>query len=323
MEADWKDDLARELTKPRLRRFPRRKILSPNVDRIWTADLMDEQKYKTVNAGNRYILVVLDIFSRFAFCEPLKNKTGPVVAKAFEKIFNTSKRHPSMLYVDEGTEFYNSHMKRVCVENGIKMYSTHNEPKASIAERFIRTLRGKIEVHFIKSVSTVWYKNLQDIVNEYNSTRHRTLGMSPNEALDPKNYAEIFDKMYGDASYNPKARKFDKLKVGDKVRITIKKSIFEKGATVSWTEEIFTITEVLDSRPTTYLLQDLEGEKLEGAFYREQLQKTSQEIFRIERIIRRKTNKNGQKLMLVKYFGYPDKFNAWIPANSLAHSHNE
>ena len=62
METDWKDNLARELTKPRLRRFPRRKILSPNVDRIWTADLMDEQKYKTVNAGNRYILVVLDIF---------------------------------------------------------------------------------------------------------------------------------------------------------------------------------------------------------------------------------------------------------------------
>ena len=228
-----------------------------------------------------------------------------------------------MLYVDEGTEFYNNHMKRVCKENDIKMYSTHNEPKASIAERFIRTLRNKIEVHFIKSTSTVWYKKLQDIVNEYNSTRHRTLDMSPNEALDPKNYAEIFDKMYGKASYNPKGRKYDKLKVGDKVRITIKKSIFEKGATVSWTEEIFTITEVLNSRPTTYLLQDMEGEKLEGAFYREQLQKTSQDIFRIERIIRRKTNKNGQKLMLVKYFGYPDKFNAWIPANSLAHSHNE
>ena len=116
MEDDWKNILALELTKPRLRRFPRRKIVSPNVNRIWTADLVDEQKYKTANGGNRYILVVLDIFSRFAFCEPLKNKTGPVVAKAFENIFNRSKRHPAMLFVDEGTEFYNSHVKKLCRE---------------------------------------------------------------------------------------------------------------------------------------------------------------------------------------------------------------
>ena len=140
----WKKQLVRELLKPKQKRFSRRRIFSPNVNSIWTMDLLDIHQFARHNKNFRYILVVLDIFSRFAWARPLKNKSGVSVAKALEDIISESESKPHKVWSDRGTEFYNVAVARLFERNMIKLYSTYNEPKASIAERFIRTLRGKI-----------------------------------------------------------------------------------------------------------------------------------------------------------------------------------
>lgn len=320
----WKKELAEELTKPKLIRFPRRRVYSPNVDRIWTADLLDIQKYKRQNKGYTFILVVLDIFSRYAWVRPLKKKTGVEVSNAFQDIFRVSGRKCMRLWCDRGTEFYNRVVQELLTSNSITLYSTHNEPKATIAERFIRTLRSKIEKYFIFTHSTVWYAVLPDLVSEYNATKHRALGMSPDDALKPENYAKVFSRQYAVLGYNEKrnkarVRKYELLKVGDSVRISVHKGVFDKGSNANWSEEVFEIITVLDDRnPMLYKIQDLAGEEVTGYMYREQLQKTTQSVYMIDKVIRkRRSATSGKQEALVRWRGYPDKFNSWIPVTDV------
>ena len=199
----------------------------------------------------------------------MKNKTGVSVSSALEDILNNG-RKPRKLWTDKGTEFYNANVARVLKNDGIELYSTHNEPKASIAERFIRTLREKIESNYVLTQSTVWYDILPELVREYNTSRHRTIKMSPEEASKSENYQELF-------SYQPntKDKQPPAYSVGDRVRISVQKNLFDKGATANWSEEIFHVRNVrLDRDPIVYELEDLSGENVEGTFYKEQLQKT-------------------------------------------------
>ena len=314
---EWKKQLTRELLKQKRKRFPRRKVFVSNVDSIWTADLLDIHKFARVNKGYKFILVVLDVFSRYAWARPLKNKTGDLVANAFQDIFTTSKRKPARLWVDRGTEFYNNKVSRLLKDKNIEIYSTHNEPKATIAERFIRTLRGKIESNFILTQSTVWYDILPQLVHEYNTTKHKTLKMTPEEACQPGNFAKVFKNLYPPSTTGSITK--SRFSVGDKVRISINKSLFTKGATANWSEEIFTIKRIRrDTNPVVYELEDLAGEEVKGGFYNEQLQKTSQEIYRVDKIIRKRGNE-----VLVKWSGYPDKFNSWMPSNVILRSGQE
>ena len=314
----WKKQLTKELLKPKRKRFPRRRIFSPNVDSIWTMDLLDIHQFSRQNKNFRYILVVLDIFSRFAWARPLKDKTGVSVEKALQDIFTTSTRKPNKIWSDRGTEFYNAIVARLLERTGgIRLYSTHNEPKASIAERFIRTLRGKIESNFILTQSTVWYDILPELIREYNHSRHRSIGVSPADAMKPENYTKVFDRLYS------KQKELDSrcpspLHIGDRVRISIHKRLFTKGATANWSEEIFEITQVMaTTKPTMYRIKDFADEEIDGTFYREQLQKTDQSVYRIDRVVRKRPRTNE---ILVKWAGYPDKFNSWIPETDVLYS---
>ena len=187
---EWKKTLAKELLKPRIKRFKRRHVTSLGVDRIWTADLADFHKYARQNKGYKYILVVLDVFSRYAWARPLKDKTGVSVTQAFKDIFKEG-NHSSFLWTDGGTEFYNAPMQEMLKSKDIHLYSTHNEPKAMIAERFIRTLRKKIESNYILTGSRVWYNILPQLIHEYNTTYHRSLKMTPEEARKPENCMHV------------------------------------------------------------------------------------------------------------------------------------
>ena len=310
----WKKDLTKELLKPKRKTFPRRRIFSPNIDHIWTMDLLDIHQFSQQNMNFRYILVVLDIFSRFAWARPLKDKTGVNVAKALQDIISISDRKPEKIWSDRGTEFYNTTVYRLLQRNDIELYSTHNDPKASIAERFIRTLRGKIESNFILTQSTVWYDILPELIREYNNSHHRSIGMTPEEAVQRENHFKVFNRLYPKRDVKQK----DLLKIGDKVRISIHKRLFEKGATANWSEEIFEIIEVLPTQPAVYRIKDLAEETIDGTFYREQLQKTDQSVYRIDRIIR----KRGTEV-LVKWSGYPDKFSSWMPETDVLQSGSE
>ena len=177
------------------------------------------------------------------------------------------------------------------------MYSTHNEGKSVVAERFIRTLKNKIYKHMTAVSKNVYIDKLDDIVNEYNNTYHRTIKMKP---------IEVKDNTYIDSikEVNDKDPKF---KVGDHVRISKYKNIFAKGYSPNWSGEVFVIKEVKNTVPWTYGINDLNGEEIIGIFYEKELQKTNQQKFRIEKVIKRKGNK-----LYVKWKGYDNSFNSWF-----------
>ena len=146
--------LADELHKPIIRKFKKRKVYSSFKDNIWGADLADMQLLSKFNKGFRFFLCAIDIFSKFAWVIPLKDKKGVSIVNEFRKILDDSKRKPNKIWVDKGSEFYNNSFKRWLQDNDITMYSTNNETKSVIAERFIWTLKNKI-CKYMASISKI------------------------------------------------------------------------------------------------------------------------------------------------------------------------
>ena len=136
--------LANQLHKPIIRKFKKRKVYSSFKDNIWGDDLADMQLISKYNKKNRYLLCAIDLFSKYAFVAPLKDKNGITIANAFQSILDNSKRKPNKTWTDQGSESSNTHLKKWLKDNNIQMYSTHNEGKSVVAERFIRTLKNKI-----------------------------------------------------------------------------------------------------------------------------------------------------------------------------------
>ena len=315
MNDDWHSLLAAELHKPVKRNFPKRRVLSNGIDEIWAADLVEMGKFSQWNKGIRYLLMVIDVFSKFGWIEPLKDKRGESVTEAFEKIFASSRRQPRLLWTDKGTEFYNANVKRLLKEHNITLYSTENEEKSSVVERWNQTIKLRLWKMFSANNNTIYYDKLGKVVDEYNNSFHSSVNMTPAEASRKKNERKVFANLYGDLIYSKHVP--PKFHVGENVRISnYKRKIFDKGFTSNWTEEIFVVDEILNTNPVTYKLVNLQGEKVTGSFYEQELQKAKQEIFRIEKNIRRDHKK---KQALVKWKGYPDKFNSWVPLSELIH----
>ena len=296
------EQLAEELHKPIIRKFKKRKVYSTFKDNIWGVDLADMQLLSKYNKGIRFLLCVIDIFSKYAWVVPLKDKKGLSIVKAFQSILKQSNRKPNKIWVDKGSEFYNAYFKKWLRDNDIVMYSTHNEEKSVVAERFIRTLKSKIYKHTISISKYVYIDKLDDIVYEYNNTYHTTIKMKP---IDVKGNTYT----NADKEINNKDPKF---KVGDRVRISKYKNIFAKWYMPNWSEEVFVIKKVKNTVPWTYMINDLNSEEITGTFSEKELQKTNQEEFRIEKVIRRK----GDKLY-GKWKGYDKSFNSWIDKASL------
>ena len=209
---------------------------------------------------------------------------------------------PNKIWVDKGSEFYNASFKKWLQNNDIVMYSTHIEGKSVLAERLIGTLKSKIYKYMTSISKNVYIDKLDDIVDEYNNTYHTTIKMKP---------IDVEDNTYinTDKKTNVKDPKF---KVGDRVRISKYKNIFAKGYTPNWFEEVFIIKKAKNTVPWTYVINDLNGEEITGTFYEKQLQKTNQEEFRIEKVIKRKG-----KQIYVKWKGYNNSFNSWIDKKTL------
>ena len=166
------------------------------------------QSLSKYNKGIKYLLCAIDLFSKYAWVVPLKDKKGTSIVNAFQKIISEG-RKPNKIWVDQGSEFYNKSFKDFLKINNIEMYSTYNEGKSVATERFIRTLKNKIFKHMTAISKNVYFDVLDDIVNKYNNTVHRTLKMKPIDVTS-NSYAE----------YNEDSNEKDpKFKVGDRVRI--------------------------------------------------------------------------------------------------------
>ena len=182
-------------------------------------------------------------------------------------------------------------------DNAIEMHSTHNEGKSVFTERFIRTSKNKINKYMTAISGDVYIDKLDDIVNEYNNTYHRTIKMKP---VDVKHYiSNVSSKEVND--------KDSKFKVSDRVRISKYKNTFAKRYTPNWSEEVFVIRKVKNTVPWTYVANDANGDEIIRTFYEKELQKTNQKEFRIEKVLKRK----GDKLY-VKWKRHDSSFNGWI-----------
>ena len=300
----WSDQLADELHKPVIRRFRKRRVIVSGIDEIWAADLVDMQAFAEYNDGIKYLLCVIDLFSKYGWIVQLKDKSGKSVAVAFKRIFNEG-RKPAKLWVDKGKEFYNKDVKSL----GVELYSTENEEKSCVVERWNRTMKEKMFKYFSANSTRRYIDVLDEMVDRYNNTKHSSIKITPVAASNKKNESIVFMNLYGNEPLEHPRPKFS---VDDKVRITKKKKTFEHGYTPRWTEEIFTVSRIQYTDPITYKITHMNGEDIQGTFYEQELQKTKQEIFRIEKIIRKRGNK-----CLVKWLGYPDSFNTWVNVESL------
>ena len=205
------------------------------------------------------------MYSKYAFVIPLKYKNGISVTNGFNKIIKQSNRKPNKIWVDQGGEFYNNFFKKWLSDNDIIVYSTYNEGKSVVAERFIRTLKSKLYKHMTAIGRNAYYDVLDDVVNKYNNTKHSIIKMKPINVIDNNNKIVYIDE------HNEKRSRF---KIGDRVRISKFKNIFTKGYTPNWSSEIFIVDKVNGTVPYTYNLKDLNDEETLGSFYDRELQKT-------------------------------------------------
>ena len=231
--------LANELHKPNVRKFKKRKVYSSFKGNIWGVDLADTQLISKHNKGIRHLLCAIDLFGKYDWVVSLNDKEGVRIVNAFQNILTKSNRKPNKIWVDRGSEFYNNVFKKWLKDNDISMYSTYNERKSVVAERFIRTLKNNIYKHMITISKNFYFDVLDDIVDKYNNTYHKSIKMKP---------ADVGDNSF--AEYNAESNEKDpRFKVRDHVRISKFKNVFAKGYTPNWSEEIFAVEKIKNTVP--------------------------------------------------------------------------
>ena len=305
--------LAKELHRGIRQTFPRRKVYSPAPNWIWSCDLVDYSKIKKENDGYAYILICCDVFSKYVLAVPLLDKSAKSVVKAFET-FDTL---PKFVWTDKGKEFYNNLFEAYCKENKMSLYSTYSESKSVIAERFNRTLKGWIQLYMTINSTLRWVDELDTMIKQYNDRVHSTIKVKPKDALLKENFNKVYEILYKD--YEPTSLELPKnaLRIGNYVRVSRLKGVFEKGYDTTWSEEVFKVRSVKMTSPVTYEIEDWNNNPIEGSFYRYELLKIKLDpsaFFRVEKVIKEdKKNKRA----FVKFMGWHKKFNAWVSLDEL------
>ncbi|XP_070550282.1 uncharacterized protein [Ptychodera flava] len=297
------------LHKPVRWKFPRARVIVGGMDQQWQADLADVSSLAKYNSGFRYILTCIDILSKYAWAIPLKDKRGATLVAAFEQILKTG-RKPEKLQTDQGKEFVNHLFQKYLKSEDIQFFTTGNETKASVVERFNRTLKTKMWKYFTRNNTLSYLSVLPQLMQSYNNTWHRSIKRKP-ASVNKTNENEVLDTLYSDTEQTKMKFKFS---VGEQVRISKTKRMFKKGYLPNWTEEIFTVSRRISSRPPLYKLKDFDEEELEGTFYEQELQKVvkkEDDVFRVEKILETRKRK-GKTEYLVKWYGWPSKFNSWV-----------
>lgn len=295
--------------KPRRLKFDRRKTYSKGIGDLFQADLADVSSLASSNDGHRFILVCIDVFSKRAWAIPIRSKSGENTSAAFEQILQEQK--PNMLQTDKGREFRNNIFQNMLKRHDIHYYTSNNpDLKASVAERFVRTIKEKLHRYFTHANTRRYVDVLPDLLHSYNNSHHRSIGMAPSEVGSHN------EQLVRERLYPPKPRRVKfKFNVNDKVRISMERRPFQKGYIGDWSEEIFRVNTRLPTDPVTYELKDLSGEVLEGRFYNEELQhvrKSTKGTFKVDEILKTRRTPDGKIEYLVSWKGYPAKFNSWV-----------
>ena len=247
------------------RKFPRRRVIARFPFDLFMADLMEFPQYKFRNRGYRFALILIDVFTKKLYTAPLKKKTKDETARAFETIFKEFDEFPINLVTDRGREFYNEEVLKIFDSYGINHYSTPTKTKwkASVAERVIRTIKSRLFKYFKVKKTTNWVDVLPQFTKNYNSTPHKSHGFPPDD-VSSENRNEVYKKLYPQNTLTIVC----KLRIGDKVRKIREKTLFEKGYTENWSEEIYKISAARQSNNVCwYKLENLAGEEQDGIWY--------------------------------------------------------
>ena len=297
--------------------FQRTPIIVAGIDDQWSADHMDMQKFAHENNGFRYVLLVVDTFSKYFWLQPLHDKTGATVAKAFKQIFNEG-RKPLNLRTDKGQEFRSQAVTSLMKSLGIRQLFAETEKKASVSERAIKSVKAKIYRYFMYKNSYKCIDKLQRFAGGYNKTHHRTIDMAPSDVtIDNEEDARISSYLSRLKNYKKQAYRF---KIGDRIRISHLRKTFSREYDQSFSGEIFTISQRFRRNIVPiYRLKDYDGDDITGGFYQQELQKVDlkdDELFKIESILKTK-GKGQNKQYFVKWLYWPMKFNSWIKASDI------
>ena len=298
------------------------RVIATQPFQQWAADLEDlGQKTAKDNDGYRFVLTVIDCFTKKAWVRALKTKSAREVSQAIEEVIKEAGRPPLRLQTDKGSEFLNREAEKIYDKYKIKRFSTENDVlKATIVERLNRTLKNKMHRYMFQKQTRRWVDILDDIVTSYNNSTHSATGKAPNEVTFENANDVVNNLFHGAGRYKEKVpvtvNRKRKFQPGDYVRTTRAKAQFEKGYDATYTEEIFRVWKnVGGSLEKKYYLQDLQGQPIKGAYYEEELQKVKDlpSDYRIRVLRRDKRNKR----LFVHWLGWPKSFDSWINERDL------
>lgn len=305
---DIKRQVVKEIHRSARKKFIRRTTDMVGIGDTYQIDLVEMIPYAKENRNFKYILTVIDIFSKFAWAVPIKSKSGKDVTNAMNTILSAG-NVPKNMHSDMGKEFYNAVFQSLMRRYKINHYSTFSAMKAATVERFNRTLKTKMWQQLHYNGSYKWIDLLDKLIYDYNHTKHRTIKMKPSD-VDEHNENILLQSAYLYKNILPLKPKF---KVGDFVRISKYKSAFEKGYEPQWTTEIFSIAKVQYTNPITYLLKDYQKNEVKGAFYELEIQKVKYpDAYLVERILKKSGNK-----AYVKWLGFDNTHNSWVDIHNI------
>ena len=205
----------------------------------------------------------------------------------------------SRIWVDRGKEFFNQNVEKLLEKNDVMLYTTHNDLKSCVVERWNRTIKTKMWKYFTANNNTRKYIDiLPALIEDYNNSYHRSIKTTPSKARLEENDLKVTKALYG----KKETKIHPKFKIGDRVRIT-----------PNWRDEIFIISKIKSTIPTTYVIRDERGEELGGTFYEPELQKSKTDEYRVEKVLKKRV-RNGKKQEYVKWYGYDNTHNSWINA---------
>ena len=224
-----------------------------HIDDIWSLDILDLKDYGPENnRGYRYVLVIIDNFSKFGWTAPLKNKNAQTMKNSFENILITSKRKPNLIESGRGKEFYNNIFQDFLNKNIIKLYSRNSSYGAVFAERFNRTIRDLLKRPVFEKDDSNWIDVLQAITKQYNNRMHSSTKLTPIQASLKKNEGYVYKNLL-DKRKKLKA----KFQINDLVRTAGSKKTFSKSDTTNWSYNLYKITEIVNDTIPSYKINNL------------------------------------------------------------------
>ena len=310
---------AHTLHKPVRYNYPRNRVIVEGIDHQWDVDLMDMINLSKYNDGFAYVLIAIDVFSRYAWTVTLKTKRGKEVKEGIESLFSQG-RKPALFRTDPGGEFVNKTLEKYLKDEDVVHVVTTSDKKANYVERLIRTIKAKMFRYFTQKQTYKYVDVMDEMVYSYNNTFHRTIKMTP-AMVNHDNEEKLWKRQYVfPLMRKPPVKKRFKFSMGDDVRISHTRHPFTRDYKERWTGEIFKVTSrrMRENLPI-YVLKDWNGDDIKGTFYQEELEKVTvneNTAYKIEKVLKKRKVK-GEEQVLVRWLHWPPKFDSWISASEV------